>query len=164
MLDFASGITPETAAALRPLASEAAALSEPLIALSNLNSGSFNVAGVNATGERFAELFAPLGASIERLPLAPYIAEMNTSLGGGCDVRTLGSGALDLGFVAAGRLDGAFYRHINLWDVAGGLAIAIEAGATASDFLGGEGMTKGNAILVTTPELYAPLHAMFLEG
>lgn len=72
MLDFASGITPETAAALRPLASEAAALSEPLIALSNLNSGSFNVAGVNATGERFAELFAPLGASIERLPLAPY--------------------------------------------------------------------------------------------
>ena len=98
-----------------------------------------------------------------RLPLAPYIAEMNTSLAGGCDVRTLGSGALDVGFVAAGRLDATFYRHINLWDVAGGLAIALEAGATASDFLGGEGMTKGNAILVSTPALYAPLHAMFLE-
>jgi len=98
-----------------------------------------------------------------RLPLAPYIAEMNASLGGGCDVRTLGSGALDLGFVAAGRLDATFYRHINLWDVAGGMAIAAEAGATVSDFLGGEGMTEGNAILVATPALYDPLHHMFFE-
>ncbi len=98
-----------------------------------------------------------------RLPLAPYIAEMNTSLAGGCDVRTLGSGALDLGFVAAGRLDATFYRHINLWDVAGGMAIVAEAGGTVSDFLGGEGMREGNAILVATPALYAPLHRMFFE-
>ena len=97
-----------------------------------------------------------------RLPLAPYIAEMNASLGGGCDVRTLGSGALDLGFVAAGRLDATFYRNINLWDVAGALAIVAEAGGTCSDFLGGEGMMKdGNAILVATPALYEPLHRMF---
>ena len=99
-----------------------------------------------------------------RLPLPPYISEMNHSLGGGIDVRTLGSGALDIGFVAAGRLDAAFYRHINLWDVAGGMAIAAEAGATVSDFLGGEGMSKGNSILVTTPALYDPLHRMFFAG
>jgi myo-inositol-1(or 4)-monophosphatase len=99
-----------------------------------------------------------------RLPLAPYIAEMNTSLAGGSDVRTLGSGALDLGFVAAGRLDATFYRHINLWDVAGGMAIVAEAGGTVSDFLAGEGMREGNAILVATPALYAPLHRMFLES
>jgi myo-inositol-1(or 4)-monophosphatase len=99
-----------------------------------------------------------------RLPLAPYIAEMNTSLAGGCDVRTLGSGALDLGFVAAGRLDATFYRHINLWDVAGGMAIVAEAGGTVSDFLAGEGMREGNAILVATPALYAPLHRMFFES
>ena len=99
-----------------------------------------------------------------RLPLAPYIAEMNVSLAGGCDVRTLGSGALDLGFVAAGRLDATFYRHINLWDVAGGLAIVAEAGGTCSDFLAGEGMREGNAVLVATPALYEPLHRMFFAA
>ena len=73
-----------------------------------------------------------------RLPLAPYIAEMEAALRAGIDCRTLGSGALDLGFVAAGRLDATYYGHINLWDVAGGLAILAEAGGIASDFMAGD--------------------------
>jgi myo-inositol-1(or 4)-monophosphatase len=44
------------------------------------------------------------------------------------DVRRIGSAALDLCMVAAGRLD-AFYEHLQVWDFAAGALIATEAGA-----------------------------------
>jgi myo-inositol-1(or 4)-monophosphatase len=44
------------------------------------------------------------------------------------DVRRIGSAALDLCMVAAGRLD-AFYEHLQVWDSAAGALIAAEAGA-----------------------------------
>jgi myo-inositol-1(or 4)-monophosphatase len=99
-----------------------------------------------------------------RLPLAPFVAEMEASLRAGIDCRTLGSGALDLGFVAAGRLDATYYGHINLWDVAGGLAIVAEAGGIASDFMAGDAATYGNELLVATPALYEPLRTMLLRA
>ncbi len=113
---------------------------------------------------------ADLGASsigmgyAHRLPLAPYVAEMEAALRAGIDCRTLGSGALDIGFVAAGRLDATYYGHINLWDVAGGLAILAEAGGIASDFMAGDAATNGNELLVATPALYEPLRAMLLRA
>lgn len=45
---------------------------EQLVALCQINSGSFNAAGVRATAEAFARLYAPLGASLEWLDVAPY--------------------------------------------------------------------------------------------
>ena len=47
-------------------------LRDTLIELSNLNSGSFNVAGVDATGRRLIELFASLDATVEHIAVAPY--------------------------------------------------------------------------------------------
>mgnify|MGYP006272929871 CR=1 FL=1 len=43
-------------------------------------------------------------------------------------VRRLGSAALDLCYVAAGRFDGFWERHLKAWDVAAGALIATEAG------------------------------------
>jgi glutamate carboxypeptidase len=48
------------------------AMREELLRLSNLNSGSFNAAGVDACAARLRELFAPLGARAESIPVAPY--------------------------------------------------------------------------------------------
>jgi glutamate carboxypeptidase len=48
------------------------AMRDELLCLSAINSGSFNAAGVNATGERLATLFAPLGAAREDIEVAPY--------------------------------------------------------------------------------------------
>jgi glutamate carboxypeptidase len=48
------------------------AMREELLHLSNLNSGSFNAAGVDACAARLRQLFAPLGAAAESLPVAPY--------------------------------------------------------------------------------------------
>jgi myo-inositol-1(or 4)-monophosphatase len=45
------------------------------------------------------------------------------------DVRRIGSAALDLCMVAAGRLDGYYEHGLNVWDWAAGALIAAEAGA-----------------------------------
>ena len=48
----------------------------------------------------------------------------------------LGSAALDLAYVAAGRVDGFFEIGLKPWDFLGGELIAREAGAIVSDFTG----------------------------
>ena len=49
------------------------------------------------------------------------------------NIRCTGSTALDLAYVAAGRLDGCFQKKINLWDVAAGLIMIKEAGGIVND-------------------------------
>ncbi len=51
-------------------------------------------------------------------------------------VRRAGSAALDLAYVAAGRLDGYWEFKINPWDVAAGALLVQEAGGRVSDFSG----------------------------
>ncbi|MFN3254655.1 MAG: inositol monophosphatase family protein [Ilumatobacter sp.] len=52
------------------------------------------------------------------------------------DIRRMGSAALDLAFVAAGRLDGYFEEFISSWDVAAGVLLVREAGGTVTAFDG----------------------------
>ena len=48
-------------------------------------------------------------------------------------MRCSGSAALDLAYVASGRLDGFFHNKINLWDVAAGIILVKEAGGIVND-------------------------------
>jgi myo-inositol-1(or 4)-monophosphatase len=52
-------------------------------------------------------------------------------------VRRAGSAALDLCYVACGRLDGFWEFNLNPWDTAAGVLIVAEAGGKVSDFKGG---------------------------
>lgn len=71
------------------------------------------------------------------------------------DIRRYGSAALDLCMVACGRLDAYFEEHLHSWDVAAGILIAAEAGATTSD-LGGA--TAGEeATVACSPGLHQAL-------
>tara|TARA_Y100000768_G_scaffold375572_1_gene346525 strand:- start:13 stop:723 length:711 start_codon:yes stop_codon:yes gene_type:complete len=49
------------------------------------------------------------------------------------NIRYTGCAALDLAYVAAGRLDGFFHNSINLWDVAAGSLMVREAGGVVND-------------------------------
>ncbi len=49
------------------------------------------------------------------------------------NMRFSGCAALDLAYVAAGRLDGFFHNQINLWDVAAGMLMVKEAGGVVND-------------------------------
>jgi myo-inositol-1(or 4)-monophosphatase len=56
------------------------------------------------------------------------------------EVRRVGSAALDLCWVACGRMDGYWEMKIKPHDISAGIAIAREAGATVTDYLGGDAM------------------------
>ena len=49
------------------------------------------------------------------------------------NTRVSGSAALDLAYVASGRLDGFFQKNLNLWDIAAGALIVEEAGGIVND-------------------------------
>jgi len=63
------------------------------------------------------------------------------------NVRQLGAPALDLCYVACGRVDGFFMIGINPWDVAAGTVILREAGGTATDFRGANFNMESHDIL-----------------
>ncbi len=94
-----------------------------------------------------------------RLPNGPYFRLVEGMMSQGAMLRAQGSGALGLADVAAGRLDAYVELHINLWDVAAGLAILAEAGAVVSPFLEGDGPGKGTAILAAAPGIAAAVQA-----
>ena len=47
--------------------------------------------------------------------------------------RNLGSAALDMAYVASGRLDGYFQKNLNIWDIASGVILVKEAGGIVND-------------------------------
>ena len=49
------------------------------------------------------------------------------------NMRYSGCAALDLAYVACGRLDGFFHNKINLWDIAAGFLMVNEAGGVVND-------------------------------
>jgi myo-inositol-1(or 4)-monophosphatase len=53
-------------------------------------------------------------------------------------LRRFGAAALDLAWVAAGRIDGYWERHLDPWDMAAGLLMVREAGGFVSDCDGGD--------------------------
>lgn len=75
----------------------------------------------------------------------------------GVEYRRLGSGALSLAHVAAGRLDSYLEPHMNPWDALGGLYIAACASATTLDYVGLGGLRHGAAAFAATPAIADPL-------
>lgn len=69
-------------------------------------------------------------------------------------VRRLGSAALDLCYVAAGRMDGFWERDLNPWDVAGGALLVNEAGGRVSAMDGAAFSSRGRSVLATNHLLH----------
>ncbi len=70
-------------------------------------------------------------------------------------VRRLGSAALDLCYVAAGRLDGFWELELSAWDVAAGGLVAEEAGARVTDLKGEANyLQPPHSILAAAPGVY----------
>ena len=62
-------------------------------------------------------------------------------------IRRAGSAAIDLAYVAAGRLDGFWEIALNPWDMAAGALLVSEAGGLCTDFSGGENFLEtGNIV------------------
>jgi len=73
-------------------------------------------------------------------------------------VRRLGSAALDLCYVAAGRFDAYWEMSLNAWDVAAGGLICEEAGARVTDVKGeADYISPPQSVIASTPGIYAQM-------
>ncbi len=114
----------------------------------------------------------PLADSIIAIGTSPYdrqLAKSNFALFGRLydrcgDLRRSGSAALDLAYVAAGRVEGYLERNLKPWDFAAGSLLVREAGGKVSDFAGGAlDFSKNSDILAASAELYDPLREIAAE-
>jgi myo-inositol-1(or 4)-monophosphatase len=69
-------------------------------------------------------------------------------------VRRLGSAAIDLCYVAAGRLDGFWETDLKPWDIAGGALIVAEAGGRVTNMDGDPFTSRGGHVLATNGHLH----------
>jgi myo-inositol-1(or 4)-monophosphatase len=72
-------------------------------------------------------------------------------------VRRPGSAALDLCYLAAGRVDGFWELGLSQWDIAAGALIIREAGGRISDFRGTDRFLESGNLVAGTPKVYAAL-------
>lgn len=81
-------------------------------------------------------------------------------------LRRPGAAALDLAYVAAGRLDGFFEKGLQPWDMAAGSLLITEAGGIVGDFTGESGYMSTGQVLAGSPKIFAqmvPLLAPFAK-
>ncbi len=83
-------------------------------------------------------------------------------------LRRMGAAALDLAYVAAGRLDGFYEVNLKAWDVAAGICLVKEAGGVVQDFYGASNYLFGKEIIATNPIIANPLQELvyqfYIEG
>ena len=72
-------------------------------------------------------------------------------------MRRLGSAALDLAYVAAGRFDGFWERDLSPWDLAAGILLIREAGGYATDLTGGSAMLDAGTIVAGNEYIHKAL-------
>ncbi len=99
------------------------------------------------TGFPFREM-----QNIERY--APALIQL---MGQTAGVRRAGAAALDLAYVAAGRLDGFWEMGLSPWDMAAGCLLILEAGGLVSDFDGDGNYLKTGNVVTGTPRVFTPL-------
>ena len=75
-------------------------------------------------------------------------------------VRRFGSAALDLAWVAAGRIDGFWEDELDLWDTAAGVLLVREAGGFVTDYRGQDRYFQKGEYIAANGELHSRLHKL----
>ncbi|MCL9683672.1 inositol monophosphatase family protein [Legionella maioricensis] len=86
-----------------------------------------------------------------------YLPTFEALLGKCAGIRRTGSAALDLAYVASGRLDGFWEFGLRPWDIAAGSLLIREAGGLISDLQGGDDFLKNGDTVAGTPKVFKSL-------
>jgi myo-inositol-1(or 4)-monophosphatase len=97
----------------------------------------------------------------ERLP--ETLARMGRVMAVSQGLRRAGSAALDLAYVAAGRLDGFWEENLKPWDTAAGVLLVAEAGGAVTTFTGGPYSLSSDNILASNGLLNRDLVALLIS-
>ncbi|MFN3278438.1 MAG: inositol monophosphatase family protein [Paracoccus hibiscisoli] len=88
-----------------------------------------------------------------------HAADLARVLPGTAGVRRMGAAALDLAYVAAGRLDGFWERRLRPWDIAAGLVLMREAGIRTEGWTPDERPEDTGTVIAAPPALFDRLAA-----
>lgn len=96
------------------------------------------------------------------LHLKAYV-DMFSSLTMECaGIRRAGSAALDLAYVAAGRLDGYWEIGVMEWDMAAGVLLIKEAGGVVTDFSFNDGYMQSGNLITGSPRMHQLMYQLIL--
>ncbi|TPW27592.1 inositol monophosphatase family protein [Pararhizobium mangrovi] len=88
-----------------------------------------------------------------------FLVELRDVMNEVAGVRRLGSAALDLAYVAAGRFDGFWEKPLSAWDMAAGLVLVREAGGFATDIEGGNRIFETGSVVAGNEHIHRALLA-----
>jgi myo-inositol-1(or 4)-monophosphatase len=89
--------------------------------------------------------------------LEQYMRQLETLMRGSAGVRRAGAAALDLAYVACGRLDAFWEMGLSRWDMAAGALLIQEAGGLVGDLGGGAEHLERGEIAAGTPKVLPQL-------
>jgi myo-inositol-1(or 4)-monophosphatase len=90
-----------------------------------------------------------------------YLAMLRELMPKTAGVRRAGAAALDLAYVACGRLDGFWELGLSPWDMAAGTLLITEAGGLIGDLAGEQGYLKSGNVVGGNPKIFAQLLQIF---
>jgi myo-inositol-1(or 4)-monophosphatase len=109
----------------------------------------------HALGRSLIATGFPYRANIQYLDR--YLGMLRDVMVESAGVRRPGSAALDLCYVAAGRVDGFFELGLSRWDIAAGALMIREAGGRISDLKGADAYLESGHVVAGNPKIYAGL-------
>jgi myo-inositol-1(or 4)-monophosphatase len=86
-----------------------------------------------------------------------YVRQLKRVMGTSAGVRRAGAAALDLAYVACGRLDAFWEMGLSPWDMAAGALLIQEAGGLVGDLQGEGGFMASGDICASTPKIFPAL-------
>jgi myo-inositol-1(or 4)-monophosphatase len=108
---------------------------------------------VSATPDLSGALLGTGFPHVKKESMGDYLAVIQAFLASSQGIRRFGAAALDMAFVACGRLDGFFEMGLKPWDVAAGALLVHEAGGIVTDFQGGAEYLFGRQIVTSNGAL-----------
>ena len=86
-----------------------------------------------------------------------YGRQLKAIMQGTAGIRRAGAAALDLAYVACGRLDAFWELGLSKWDMAAGALMIQEAGGLVADLRGEDGYLESGEIACATPKIFPTL-------
>lgn len=127
----------------------------------NLNGSPITVSNNEVMASALFGTGVPFGSMAHIADSAADISRLMPHCAG---VRRMGSAALDLAYVASGRLDGFWERKLQIWDIAAGLVLLRESGAIVEGADVAEKPEKSGTVMTATPKLFPLLTSHLRAG
>lgn len=119
-----------------------------------LNGRQISVSGVDKMADSLLVTGFPYNI---REIMATTMPRFNRCLEVAQGIRRLGSAALDLCYVAAGRFEAFWEQNLKPWDTAAGVLMVTEAGGRVSDYDDQDFTPNGNAIIASNGQIHAQM-------